>query len=257
MAFLTPDPRHLDRADARPRRREPGLVPDASYRAWDGSQDVPDLTADELIDALADDIVEHGSIDEALRALMQRGLRTDQPGRGRPARAARPPRPAARAAPGGPGRGQPRRPAGGRPPGARRDRGRGARGRPAAAGRDGAGLRAAGGRRSTRRFPAAIAARPGACADAPGHRREAARQPRFPAARRRAAHPRPGGLRLPGSRGARAVRGAHGAPAGLDAGPPVEGARGCREGPQARGPGGPARDGPRPQRAARAADRRR
>ena len=82
MAFLTPDPRHLDRADARPERRPGGLPPDARYRAWDGSQDLPDLTADELVDALADDVLEHGDVEEALRQLMQRGLRTDDPGRG-------------------------------------------------------------------------------------------------------------------------------------------------------------------------------
>ncbi len=82
MAFLTPDPRHLDRSDARPGRRPPALAPDARYRAWDGSQDVPDLTADELVDALADDVLEHGDVEEALRRLMQRGLPSDQPGRG-------------------------------------------------------------------------------------------------------------------------------------------------------------------------------
>src|SRR4051812_50222963 len=73
MAFLTPDPRHLDRAGARSERRPPALPGDARYRAWDGSQDIPDLTADELVDALADDVLEHGDVEEALRQLMQRG----------------------------------------------------------------------------------------------------------------------------------------------------------------------------------------
>ncbi len=82
MAFLTPDPNHLDRHDIRPPGREPGLAADARYRAWDGSQDVPDLTADELVDALADDILEEGDTEEAIRRLLQRGLRSDQPGRG-------------------------------------------------------------------------------------------------------------------------------------------------------------------------------
>ena len=82
MAFLTPDPRHLDRTDARQVRREPALAPAARYRAWDGSQDVPDLTADELVDALADDVLEHGDVEEALRRLMQRGLPSDRPGTG-------------------------------------------------------------------------------------------------------------------------------------------------------------------------------
>ena len=33
------------------------------YRAWDGSQDVPDLSADEIVDALADDLLEHGDVE--------------------------------------------------------------------------------------------------------------------------------------------------------------------------------------------------
>ena len=82
MAFLTPDPRHLDRGDVRPPRRDPSLPADARYRAWDGSQAVPDLTADELVDALADDLLEQGDVEEALRRLLQRGLRSDDPGRG-------------------------------------------------------------------------------------------------------------------------------------------------------------------------------
>ena len=81
MVFLTPDPRHLDRGDVRPQRRPSALPGDASYRAWDGSQDIPDLTADELVDALSDDLLEHGDVDEALRRLLQRGLKTDDPGR--------------------------------------------------------------------------------------------------------------------------------------------------------------------------------
>lgn len=84
MAFLTPDPSHLDRRDLPPGAGGPGdrrLVPDAEYRAWDGSQSVPDLTADELVDALADDVLEAGDVEEALRRLFQRGVRMDQPGR--------------------------------------------------------------------------------------------------------------------------------------------------------------------------------
>ena len=81
MVFLTPDPRHLDARGDRASRRADGLPGDARYRAWDGSQDLPDLTADELVDAMADDILEHGSLEEALRALMQRGVGVDQPGR--------------------------------------------------------------------------------------------------------------------------------------------------------------------------------
>jgi uncharacterized protein with von Willebrand factor type A (vWA) domain len=83
MAFLTPDPRHLDGPSGRdPHYGASDLPGAARYRAWDGSQALPDLSADDVIDALADDILEHGNFEEALRELMQRGLRSDQPGRG-------------------------------------------------------------------------------------------------------------------------------------------------------------------------------
>jgi uncharacterized protein with von Willebrand factor type A (vWA) domain len=82
MAFLTPDPRHLDRSDRPATPRDRGLGGDARFRAWDGSQDVPDLTADEIVDALADDLLEHGDLAEALRDLMDRGVRSDDPSRG-------------------------------------------------------------------------------------------------------------------------------------------------------------------------------
>ncbi|HEU0242886.1 MAG TPA: VWA domain-containing protein [Candidatus Limnocylindrales bacterium] len=82
MAFLTPDPRHLDRTDRPGPRRDPSLGGEALYRAWDGSQDVPDLTADEIVDALADDLLEHGDLAEALRDLMDRGIPAGDPSRG-------------------------------------------------------------------------------------------------------------------------------------------------------------------------------
>ncbi|HEX5826061.1 MAG TPA: VWA domain-containing protein [Candidatus Limnocylindrales bacterium] len=62
--------------------RDRGLGGEARFRAWDGSQDVPDLTADEIVDALADDLLEHGDLAEALRDLMDRGVRSDDPSRG-------------------------------------------------------------------------------------------------------------------------------------------------------------------------------
>jgi uncharacterized protein with von Willebrand factor type A (vWA) domain len=54
----------------------------ARYSAWDGSQRVADLEADEILDALADDVMAEGDLAEALRRLMDRGLRTGDPTRG-------------------------------------------------------------------------------------------------------------------------------------------------------------------------------
>ena len=82
MAFLTPDPRHLSRSDIGVPGRDRTLPPAAKYRRWDGSQDLPDLTADEIVDALADDVLEYGDVAEAMRRLMERGLRGSDPSRG-------------------------------------------------------------------------------------------------------------------------------------------------------------------------------
>ena len=54
----------------------------ARYSAWDGSQQVADLEADEILDALADDVMAEGDLAEALRRLMERGWRTGDPTRG-------------------------------------------------------------------------------------------------------------------------------------------------------------------------------
>ena len=53
----------------------------ARYSAWDGSQQVADLDADEIIDALSDDVMAEGDLAEALRRLMERGWRTGDPTR--------------------------------------------------------------------------------------------------------------------------------------------------------------------------------
>src|SRR3972149_6591825 len=44
------------------------------YSQWDGSQNVPDLDPDELLDALSDDLLSHGNLTRALQRLMQRGF---------------------------------------------------------------------------------------------------------------------------------------------------------------------------------------
>ena len=82
----TPDPRDLGPVvPPRPRPARDAadaLTRAARYSAWDGSQQVADLDADEIIDALADDVMAEGDLAEALRRLMDRGWRTGDPTRG-------------------------------------------------------------------------------------------------------------------------------------------------------------------------------
>ena len=54
----------------------------ARYSRWDGRQTIADLEADEVLDALADDVMADGDLGEALRRLMERGWRTGDPTRG-------------------------------------------------------------------------------------------------------------------------------------------------------------------------------
>ena len=89
MTAYSPDPRDLGpdptRAGPPPRRGETAadaLARAARYSAWDGSQHVADLEADEILDALADDVMAEGDLAEALRRLMDRGWRTGDPTRG-------------------------------------------------------------------------------------------------------------------------------------------------------------------------------
>ena len=81
MSF-TPDRRDLDADDPRPDDPVAAAVArSARYSRWDGSQAAPDLGADELLDALTEDLLEDGDLDQALRRLMERGMRGDGPGR--------------------------------------------------------------------------------------------------------------------------------------------------------------------------------
>ena len=85
MAGYSPDPADLGGRlppdPARRRRARPaddvGLAPRARFAAWDGRQRVPDLDADEILDALADDVMAEGDLGEALRRLLERGWRSD------------------------------------------------------------------------------------------------------------------------------------------------------------------------------------
>ena len=48
------------------------------YSFWDGTQSLPELDADTLMSAIADDLLNHGDLEHALRSLMQRGIRSPQ-----------------------------------------------------------------------------------------------------------------------------------------------------------------------------------
>ena len=54
----------------------------ARFSRWDGTQRVAELDADEILEALADDVMAEGDLAEALRRLMERGRRTGDPLRG-------------------------------------------------------------------------------------------------------------------------------------------------------------------------------
>jgi uncharacterized protein with von Willebrand factor type A (vWA) domain len=81
MTGFTPDPRHLGPAGGRITGRDPLLARAARYARWDGTQSIPALDADEILDALADDVMAEGDLSEALRRLMERGWRGHDPTR--------------------------------------------------------------------------------------------------------------------------------------------------------------------------------
>src|SRR2546428_13576889 len=45
------------------------------YSMWDGTQDISAVDADDLMDAMADELTSHGDLNQALRNLMRRGMR--------------------------------------------------------------------------------------------------------------------------------------------------------------------------------------
>jgi uncharacterized protein with von Willebrand factor type A (vWA) domain len=45
------------------------------YSEWDGSQDIPPLDADDVLEALTDDLMNFGDLQHAMRNLLQRGMR--------------------------------------------------------------------------------------------------------------------------------------------------------------------------------------
>jgi uncharacterized protein with von Willebrand factor type A (vWA) domain len=82
MTSYTPDPRHLGSPGRRQSAAAEGtLARRARYSRWDGTQSVVDLEADEILDALAEDVMAEGDIGEALRRLIERGWRGSDPTR--------------------------------------------------------------------------------------------------------------------------------------------------------------------------------
>jgi len=81
MTAYSPDPRDLEATAAAAAGRDPLLARAARYARWDGTQTIPALDADEILDALADDVMAEGDLAEALRRLMERGRRSTDPTR--------------------------------------------------------------------------------------------------------------------------------------------------------------------------------
>lgn len=77
MADATPLPDDQRAADARPAAGLTGHGP-YRYAAWDGRQRLAGIEADELVGALADDLLTDGDVDAALARLFQRGFRPGQ-----------------------------------------------------------------------------------------------------------------------------------------------------------------------------------
>src|SRR5947209_10900079 len=47
------------------------------YSRWDGTQRIEGMDADDILDALSDEYIEDGNLSQALRRLMQDGVRSD------------------------------------------------------------------------------------------------------------------------------------------------------------------------------------
>jgi uncharacterized protein with von Willebrand factor type A (vWA) domain len=85
MSAYSPDPRDLG-GRVPPARSVnddalAALARRARYSRWDGTQQVPDLDADEILAELSNDVMAEGDLAEALRRLMERGWRSGDPTR--------------------------------------------------------------------------------------------------------------------------------------------------------------------------------
>jgi uncharacterized protein with von Willebrand factor type A (vWA) domain len=69
------------RGRASPSDDATSLTRHARFARWDGRQTIPDLDADEILGALADDVMAEGDVAEALRHLLERGWRSGDPTR--------------------------------------------------------------------------------------------------------------------------------------------------------------------------------
>ncbi len=76
MTFWTPDRRDLRDPTGAIEPLDVLLPRAARYSRWDGSQSIPALDADEILDALADDVMAEGDLGAALRRLIERGWRS-------------------------------------------------------------------------------------------------------------------------------------------------------------------------------------
>jgi uncharacterized protein with von Willebrand factor type A (vWA) domain len=81
MAGWSPDRRDLRDVPGGIEPRDALLARAARFSRWDGSQAVPDLDADDVLDELADDVMAEGDVASALRRLMERGWRSSDPTR--------------------------------------------------------------------------------------------------------------------------------------------------------------------------------
>ena len=53
------------------------MVSNFRYSEWDGTQEIPSLDPDDILNSLTDDLMNFGDLEQALRNLMQRGLRDE------------------------------------------------------------------------------------------------------------------------------------------------------------------------------------
>jgi uncharacterized protein with von Willebrand factor type A (vWA) domain len=80
-----PEPRRVGPPDHHGGDVPPGPTSHGGFRyaRWDGRQRLPELSADEILERLSDDLMAEGDLAEALRRLMQRGLHRSGEGTGR------------------------------------------------------------------------------------------------------------------------------------------------------------------------------